>query len=120
MTIDGIKYKNVFVLYKSKNISRGQEPICIICQKNVTNKDYYAEGVSRNAWKVGIFITDKNGFSLNMTLTNNYWIYICKECGKTPVMAENAVIPMLKILYGKEIKIGRVNEKTKEIKEFWY
>ncbi len=122
MTIDGIKYKNVFTLFycEGSDYRDEKEMECIICQKNLINKKCYAEGLPENSNKVGIFIVDKNEFMLNKDMFDSYYIYICKECGRTPRNSEVIVIPFLKIMYGRRIKVSRVNEETKEIKEFNY
>ncbi len=97
MTIDGIKYEDVFY------ICVGERHSCFICSEEIKeNEQFYSE---------------KSIFS-NQEIIKP--ITVCLKCTKSPEQLEKAMPLLMKSIYRGTIEIKRLNSISGVNKNFYY
>lgn len=92
MTINKIKYKDVFV----KVTCCGEYTFkCFICDRIIKEESYYVDLFDR------IIHNGRNKI-------NSDRLRVCLTCVRTPIQVEKIIIPLLKILYGGEVIVIRL------------
>ncbi len=95
------EYENI---YKREKIYSTVE--CFICRKKIRHHTF--------------LFSESNIFINEQFHGNTPYFYFCLSCGKTPEKAEKVIIPLLKIMYGYEIKVIKYNSITNENVTFYY
>ncbi len=102
--------KNYINIYRKREKTTIANVItCFICERTFcTNEEsHYLEKC--------IIVYDASD-----NVVNNQIFYICTKCVTSEEKAEEVMIPLLKVLYGGRVTVGRMNKKTNEVKVFHY
>ncbi len=102
--------KNYINIYrKQKKLQISHELTCFICERTfyTDEEECYIE---------------KNIVVYNASdaVINKQIFYTCTKCITSEENAEEIMIPLLKVLYGGKVTVGRINKKTNKVKVFHY